>query len=396
MTLNIPLAACYEPLFAPHRYKVYYGGRGGGKSWGFADALLLLALRHKTRVLCARELQTSIAQSVHRLLSDRINFHKLDKFFIVQRTTIQAVNGSDFIFLGLRHNISEIKSLEGVNICWVEEAQRVSRESWEILIPTIRKESSEIWISFNPRTPYDETWQRFVDTPPPDSVVRKVTWRDNPWMPETLEKERAYAEATLPPEDYACIWEGVPRVMTEAQVFANRYTIEAFDAPPPGCRHYLGADWGFANDPTAIISVWLDPSLSTLYVDFEAWEKGINLESLPEMFARMPDARRLPIWCDAARPEIIRYIRRQGFPARPAPKWSGSVMDGVDSLRALRWVVHPRCIHTLEELRLYSYKQDPLTEEILPALVDKNNHLLDAARYALTRYIRGKTRKAQK
>ena len=218
--VSLPIA--FAELFDPHRYKVFYGGRGGAKSWTFADALVTIALERRVRVLCGRELQVSIADSVHRLLIDRINARGLDPFFQWTNTGITSVTGSEFLFKGLRHNISEIKSLEGIDICWVEEAQKVSKASWELLIPTIRKEGSEIWLSFNPGTPYDETWQRFVVTPPHDAIVRKVTYRDNPWFSATLEAERVYAQKTLPLEDYLNIWEGVPKISTQAQVFRGR------------------------------------------------------------------------------------------------------------------------------------------------------------------------------
>lgn len=201
----------FAPLFEPHRYKVFFGGRGGAKSWSFADALLTIALERRVRILCARELQVSIADSVHRLLVDRINARKLDRFFRWTNTGIESVTGSEFLFKGLRNNIMEIKSLEGVDYAWVEEAQKVRRQSWELLIPTIRKEGAEIWLSLNPDLETDDTYQRFIANPPDDAVVVKVTYRDNPWFSDTLEAERAYAERTLDPEDYAHIWEGEPR-----------------------------------------------------------------------------------------------------------------------------------------------------------------------------------------
>ena len=181
-----------EPLYYPARYKVFYGGRGGAKSWGFARTLLLMALQKKIRVLCAREFQVSIADSVHKLLCDQIYELGYERGFSITKTQITSFLGSEFIFKGLHHNAQEIKSLEGVDICWVEEASSVSRESWDLLIPTIRKENSEIWISFNPSSPDDETWKRFVVNAPDNAVVVKIGWQDNPWFPDTLKREMKY------------------------------------------------------------------------------------------------------------------------------------------------------------------------------------------------------------
>lgn len=197
----------FRGLFEPKRYKVYYGGRGGAKSWGFADALLIQGTQKPLRILCARELQKSIADSVHKLLSDQITNLGLDEFYEVQKTTILGINGTEFLFNGLKHNAREIKSTEGIDICWVEEAENVSDSSWELLIPTVRKENSEIWISFNTKQPTDATYRRFIFEADDDSVIKKVSYRDNPFFPDVLEKERLRLKAK-DPKAYAHIWEG--------------------------------------------------------------------------------------------------------------------------------------------------------------------------------------------
>lgn len=241
---TIELAQPFQHLFSPARYKIYYGGRGGAKSWAFARALLIIALQRPVRVLCARELQNSIADSVHKLLSDQIWSLGLQHRFHVTKTSITSTNGSEFLFKGLRHNAAEIKSLEGVDICWTEEAQSVSKESWDLLIPTIRKQDSEIWISFNPGRPDDETYKRFVLSPPENAIVKKVGYRENPWFPDVLRKEMEFCRRT-DPDAFRHVWEGEPRVLTNAQIFRKRYVIEPFDTPPDA-RFYHGADWGFS------------------------------------------------------------------------------------------------------------------------------------------------------
>lgn len=190
-----------------HRYRVAYGGRGSGKSWTIAALLILEAARSKTRILCAREIQRSISDSVIQLLSDTIERLGLESFFDVQKTQILGRNGSRFIFEGLRANITKIKSMEGIDRVWVEEAESVTATSWETLIPTIRKEGSEIWVSFNPLDELDNTYQRFVLNPPPESIVAKVNYSDNPWFPDELEKERKHLEG-LDKDLYRHIWEG--------------------------------------------------------------------------------------------------------------------------------------------------------------------------------------------
>ena len=195
-------------LFEPHRFKVAYGGRGSAKSWSFARALLIQGRSQKLRILCTREVQKSIKDSVHRLLSDQIAALGLSDFYEVIETAIRGKNGTEFMFAGLAsHTVESIKSYEGVDRVWVEEGQAVSKRSWNVLIPTIRKNDSEIWVTYNPELETDETHQRFVIHTPPDAVVAKVNWSDNPWFPEVLEKERLHCQATNPKE-YDNIWEG--------------------------------------------------------------------------------------------------------------------------------------------------------------------------------------------
>jgi len=210
-----------QPLFRPARYKVLYGGRGAAKSWGVARALLLKGWQKPTRILCAREIQRTISDSVHRLLADQINALGLDGFYKITETEIVGANGTNFAFAGLRQqDVGKIKSFEGVDLCWVEEAQTVTKKSWDILIPTIRREGSEIWITFNPELDTDETYVRFVVNPPPGAVVVKINWTDNPWFPETLRKEKDHL-AKIDRESYEQVWEGKCRTVVEGAIYKN-------------------------------------------------------------------------------------------------------------------------------------------------------------------------------
>ena len=366
------------------RYKVSYGGRGSGKSWTAARCLILLAMKSKIRVLCTRQLQTSIKDSVHKLLCDSIYSLGLEAFFDITRDTIKCHNGSEFIFKGLQNQVNEIKSIEGIDYCWCEEAQSITEDSWAVLIPTIRKENSEIWVTFNPDREEDATYQRFVVNPPPDSIVELVNYYDNPWFPDVLRKEMEYdKEADF--GKYEHIWLGKTVINTDSQVYHNKFELKEF-ATPEKTTFYYGADWGFANDPTALVRCFIKDQC--LYIDYEAGGVGVEFEELPKLFEQIPDSRIWEIRADCARPETISYMSRQGFRCVACPKWKGSVEDGIEYIRSFRKIyVHPRCKRTYEEFKFYSYKQDKNTGDILPIVLDKDNHYMDALRYALNPYI---------
>ena len=244
-------------LFQPHRYKVAYGGRGSGKSWSMARALLVKAASETTRVLCAREIQRSIKQSVHTLLNDQIQSLGLGAFYEVLETEIRGLNGSTFSFTGLATNtVESIKSFEGCDVVWVEEAQTVSKKSWDILIPTIRKPNSEIWVSFNPNIDTDDTYTRFVVNTPDNAKVVKVNYTDNPWFPEVLEIERQHSLKTNP--DYANIWEGDCKAAVDGAIYSNeireaqennRITTVPYD---PMMKVHVVMDLGW-NDSMSVI-----------------------------------------------------------------------------------------------------------------------------------------------
>ena len=209
------------PLFQPKRYKVIHGGRGSAKSWSVARALVSIGATKPIRVLCARETQKSIQESVHRLLKDQIESLGLDQFYTIQENKILGTNGTEFTFAGIRQQgVANLKSYEGTDICWVEEAQVVSKKSWDVLIPTIRKPGSEIWVTFNPELDTDETFSRFVVRPPEESIVIEMNWQDNPWFPPELDKERRQW-LDRDPVGYLTTWEGKCRPAVEGAIYAN-------------------------------------------------------------------------------------------------------------------------------------------------------------------------------
>lgn len=390
---RIDISEAFLFLYHPARYKIAYGGRGGGKSWAYGTAAVVKGRERPLRILCAREYQNSIADSVHRLLCDIIDRYGWSDFYRVTKDRICGANGTEFIFKGLHHNFTEIKSTEGVDICWVEEAHSVSAESWAVLLPTIRKDGSEIWITFNPQYLSDPTYD-FVLHPRPDSVVRKINYDANPWFPDVLDAERRYMQEA-DPEGYRHVWLGDTVVISEALVFNKKFEVRPFDTPPDA-RFYFGADWGFSRDPSALVRAFILDDC--LYVDHEAWGVHVDIDDLARhpgergrsMFDEVPGSRLWPIYADNARPETISYVAARGFRCEPADKWQGSVEDGIAFLRSFRRIViHERCRHAADEFRTYSYKVDRQTGEILPKLEDKNNHCIDALRYALCKMIRG-------
>jgi len=384
--VKVALPEAFQFLTEAARYKVAYGGRGSAKSWSVARVLCLLAASKPIRILCARELQSSIRDSVHRLLADQIDALNLSARLEIQNAEIRGVNGSLFIFEGLRHNTTKIKSMEGIDICWVEEAERVSEESWKILVPTIRKPGSEIWVTFNPEQETDPTYTRFVKNPPPDAIVRKVNHDQNPWFPIELRKEMDY-DYRVDPDSAAHIWGGECKKIGDAQVLKGKWTIDDFTPEADWNGPYYGADWGFSQDPTTLVRMWIHKR--TLYIEYEAYGVGVEITETPALFDNVPGSRKHTIRADSARPETISYMKRQGFNIMAAKKGPGSVEDGIAHLRGYeKIIIHPRCKYAAQEARLYSYKVDKLTGDILPILLDANNHIIDAIRYGLEPVIK--------
>lgn len=388
---EIQIADIFQDAFSSARYKLYYGGRGGGKSWAIARSLILLSVQKPIRVLCCREFQTSIKQSVYQLLSEQIELMGFSDFFDIQEKIIIGKNGTDFIFQGLARNINGIKSTENISIAWVEEAQTISKPSLELLIPTVRAPNSEIWFSWNPQqddAPIETLKKALESSEQVKSVIQKVGWQDNPWFTKELNEERLLCLET-DPEAYDHIWEGGFQTISEAVIFKDRVAIKVFETPGKA-RLFYGVDWGFSVDPTAMVRCFIEDNC--LYIDYEAYKVGVELDHLPDFFDRhIPECRKWPIGADCARPETISYIKRQNFRIYPAKKWPGSVEDGIEFLKGFKKIIiHPRCVNTAKEFRLYSYKVDRITRDILPKIEDKNNHAIDALRYALDKMITAK------
>lgn len=370
--VDIPEA--FEFLLQPMRYKSAYGGRGRGASWSFARALAAKASYEKLRILCTREYQNSIKDSVYKLLTDQIEQTNLIPYYDINKTGIYSSIGSEFLFKGLQHPL-EIKSIEGIDIVWLEEAQNTTEDSWKFLIPTIRKDNSEIWMSWNTGSAEDPTYQRFVTNKPEECISKLLTYKDNPYFPETLRKEMEYCKK-VDYDAYLHIWEGKPEKLSHALVFKDKFIIEDFETPY-GVKFYYGADWGFANDPIALVRSFIVGK--DLFIDYEACGVGVEFEEIPELFDTVPGSREHEIPADSSRPETISYVKRQGFLVKPCTKAkttkAGFVKGGIAFLKKFEKIhIHTRCKHVKDEFEHYSYKTDKKSGEVLPILLDSFNH----------------------
>lgn len=400
----------YSFLYEKSRYKVAKGGRGKAASWSFARVLIDLAHTRKLLIVCTREVQNSIADSVHRLLSDQIKLMGYSEFFDVRATTIRSrVSESEFIYRGLNDlTVDSIKSLEGADIVWCAEAHGMGARSWRILSPTVRKPGSEIWVDYNPEEDDAPTNVKFTVNPPRNAIIRHINFDQNPFFTAELEEERQ--EALLRIEnaptdeareqaqlDYNNVWLGHTRKVSKASIFGSKYIIEAFDPLADAGTWdgpYDGADWGFSQDPTVRIRLWIHTKPNgrkRLCIEREAYGVGIELMDLPAMFDVFPNSRTTRIRGDNARPETISHMKNAGFNIIAADKWKGSVEDGIAHMKGYDIIVcHPRCKYTAIELRLYSHKVDRLTGDVLTDIIDANNHCMDASRYALDPVIQRK------
>lgn len=381
-TLKIETPEWALPLLQPARYKAAFGGRGSGKSHTFAELMIEAHIMDQTsRSVCVREVQKSLAQSVKRLLELKIEQMNAGAYFEVQEAVIKSKHGDGMIiFQGMQnHTADSIKSLEGYDRAWVEEAQSLSQRSLDLLRPTIRKPGSELWFTWNPSQATDPVDALLRgEKPPPDAIVLEVNFDGNPWFPDVLRQEMEY-DRGRDPDKYAHVWKGGYLQNSTARVFKN-WRIEEFDAPADAI-HRLGADWGFANDPTVLVRCHIIGR--TLYIDHEAYMVGCEITNTPDLFMQVPEAEKWPLVADSSRPETISHMRKHGFPKiMAAVKGKNSVEEGIEWLKSYDIVVHPRCTHTIDELTFYSYKTDPLTGKILPVLQDLNNHVIDALRYA--------------
>jgi phage terminase large subunit len=396
------------------RYKVVWGGRGGGKSIAVADALITLATQRKIGVLCCRETKGSMDDSVHTLLLERMEALGFSSLFTSTNEGINCKNGSFFKYKGLLdRGVQAVKGVQGITHCWIEEGQCVSSYSWEILKPSIRgkaqgkeqaiKNAPEIWVSMNPELEsnaiytdfFNKSW--YVDLEAPENakiqyhqadnaLLIKANWDSNPYFPDILNEERLRCLRNNP-QGYEHIWEGACRVNSDAVVFKGKYKIEAFKPRDEWGQPYYGLDFGFSNDPLAFVKCYVHADC--LYIDAEFYKTKIEINDIVGAIKSVdPVAINRPVLADSARPDLISYLKCNGLPfVKGAKKTVGSknyVQDSVAFLLNFKQIIiQPHCTNSIKEFSTYSYKTDRYTNDILTKLEDANNHLIDAIRYAL-------------
>lgn len=394
MKAQIKLPAKVANVFAAPRgelaYRALHGGRGSAKSYSAALMAAVWGYAEPLRILCVREFQASIAESFHAELKAAIASQPwLEAAYDVGKDYLRGHNGTEFIFRGLRRNTQSIKSLAKIDLTIVEEAEDVPEESWLALEATVfRQPKSELWAIWNPRDRKSPVDSRFRITPPPRAAIAEVNWQDNPFFPPGLQELREREQARLDPGTYHHVWEGGYLENSDKQVLAGKWRVAEFEPGPGWDGPYQGVDFGFNPDPLAAVRCWVHNE--TLYVEHEAYKPRVEIDAMANFIGeRIPRFADYAARADSAEPKTISYAVRNGLPRlEPVKKWPNSVIEGIRFLRSFREiVVHPRCKNTANECRLYSHEVNK-AGDILPDVIDANNHAIDAIRYALAPLIK--------
>ncbi|MGC6358127.1 PBSX family phage terminase large subunit, partial [Pasteurella multocida] len=380
------------------RYRGSFGGRGSAKTRTFAKMTAVVAYQRAMNnesgvILCGREFMNSLEDSSLEEIKQAIRSEPfLEAFFEIGEKFVRTKCGRiSYVFTGLRHNLDSIKSKARILLAWVDEAESVSEIAWRKLLPTVRESNSEVWVTWNPEKKGSATDLRFRQSIPENAMIVEMNYTDNPWFPDVLEQERLNDKKRLDDATYRWIWEGAYLEASEAQIFKGKYEELEFKPNQDFNGPYFGLDFGFAKDPTAVVKCWVFDN--NLYIEHEAGKTGLELDHTADFVKeRVPDIERHILRADSARPESISYLKRNGIPRiEGVKKWSGSVEDGIEHIKSYKKVyIHPRCKETLREFRLYSYKTDRLTGDVLPTVLDEHNHYIDAIRYALNPLIQSK------
>lgn len=387
-TVKLELPPKLLPVFAGEaKYRGAFGGRGSGKTRAFAKMCAVKAMMFAESgiegiILCAREFQNSLDESSMLEVKLAIKSEPwLEAYFDIGENYIRTKNRRvSFKFIGLRHNIDSVKSKARILLLWIDEAEPVSEDAYRVVLPTVREEQSEIWITWNPLKDGSATDDRFRKNPPEGAKIVELNFTDNPWFPDTLRQQMEWDQKRNPAM-FDHVWNGGYLKRTEAQVFHN-WSVDTF-ATPQDATFYFGADWGYSVDPTTLVRCWIDDEARKMYIDHEAYAVGCEIDNTPDLFDTVPGSRKWKITADSARPETISYMQRNGFKIVGAKKGNGSVEDGINFLLNFDIIVHPRCKHVIDEFTHYSWKVDKRTDEVLPVLADDHNHMIDAVRYAL-------------
>lgn len=407
--VQIELPPKLIPIFSTSnvRYRSSWGGRGSSKTRTFALMTAIKGYMYAEAgvsglILGAREFMNTLSESSMEEIKQAIrsvpflkSYYEMGENYI--RTRNRRVS---YGFAGLRHNLDSIKSKARILLCWVDEAETVSEIAWRKLLPTVRENGSEVWVTWNPERRDSATSKRFRHEEIYDPITGdligvgcEMNYLDNPWFPQELEIERRQDQANQDDATYRWIWEGDYLELSEAQIFRNKYEIKDFTPDPQKWDGpYQGLDFGFANDPTAGTRSWIYEDC--LYIEYEAGAVGLELDDTkPFLCKKIPEFEKYPTYADNARPESISHLKGKGlYRIRACEKGKGSVEDGIEHIKSFRKVyIHSRCKETINEFRNYSYKKDRLTDEVLPIIVDTFNHYIDSIRYALEKVMKRQT-----
>lgn len=360
----------------------FYGGRAAGRSHSIARAILCLGSLEKLTVVCGRQFWSSISDSVKTLFDDLIDTYHLGHIYTSTRNSIEGMNGTKITFMGLERNKGNIKGLEGIDIFWLEEGQYTAQESIDLLIPTLRRNpGAELWISMNVNLTDDPAYQEFIANPRPGSIVQYTNYLDNPFISPGALEEAAYLYKNNH-EKYVHIWLGEPITKSDLLVYNN---WDIGDTPPdPDREYYYGLDFGYKPDPTALIKISVNEDQRILYIHEEGYETKVEIDDMSRFIKTVKGAKYSRLVCDNE-PRTISYLQRNGFKAVAARKGPGSILEGIKFVQNYKIIVNPKCINTIYELRHYFHEVDSKTGKIRPDKnpVDKDNHLMDAMRYAL-------------
>lgn len=396
-TANLEIPPKLIPVFTGKaRFRGAYGGRGSAKTRTFA---LMTAVRgymaaqqgQSGVILCAREHLNSLDESSLEEVKQAIrSVPWLNDYYEIGEKYVRTKNRLvSYVFAGLRTNLDSIKSKARILIAWIDEGEQVSEVAYQKLLPTVREEGSEVWVTWNPEKDGSPTDTRFRKKLPDSAKIAEVNYPDNPWFPATLEAQRAEDQRRLDPATYAWIWEGAYLENSDAQVFHGKIHVEEFEPAKGWDGPYYGGDFGFSQDPTAAVEIWIHGD--DLCIHREAFKIGLELDDTAAFVcAKIPGFDGENSRWDSARPESISHLKRHGLPRiQSVKKWPGSVEDGIQFLRSFRRIViHPRCENMRKEARMYSYKVDRLTGDVTSKVVDDHNHGWDAVRYAVQPMIK--------
>lgn len=402
------------PVFAPLRgavtYRGAWGGRGSGKSMNFAKMAAIWGVVEPLRVLCVREIQSSIKDSFHAELKAAIASEPwLAAAYDVGVDYLRSkINLTEFLFKGLYRNLTSVKSTANIDLTIVEEGEDVSEDAWVALEATVlRKARSELWCLWNPKdegSPTDSRFRSLEAANDPLYRIVELNHTDNPWFPVGLQRLMDAQRLKFDAAKFDWIWGGAYLTNDESKIFAGSWTVGIRQPTADWHGPYHGLDFGFAMDPTAAVRCWISPDETELYIDKEAGKVALELDDTAKFLkSKIPGIDRHEVIADSARPESISHLSKAKTPngmakadylqqIEGAVKGPGSVEDGIDHLKTYSIIVHPQCHEVQNEFKRYSFKVDRLTGEVTRVIVDKYNHYIDALRYAVEKVMKSKGR----